>query len=402
VFEFVKTFQQIEVHLKSAVAVDPVTASTEELLESVAMLERLRDLVDVVEVHQLAELDRRGACDEEFGLTTAAWLAHTADISRRTAGARVKTARRVGHLGGVDQAVVGGELSYEHLSALAADLTPRVVERVRAVEPEIVALAREVGFDRWRGEVRRLVSLLDGDGAEPAETANRLRFAATLDGVSHLDGTMTADVAAIVTAAVERQADDLYRRRNRDGAVTDELPTPPRDTLRMLALVELIQAAVSGRGTGPPRAEVSLILHNDSITDHDGRPMPRAAAGVWGCDPDLWAFVVDAMGVPLDAGHAARFATPAQRRAVAVRDGGCVFPGCEQPISRCDTHHVHPHDRGGRTDLVNLAALCRHHHTVTHRPGWAMRVEGPGRFVWTTPHGRCLTSAPRPPSRAPP
>jgi hypothetical protein len=401
VFEFVKVFQLIEAHLADVARADPPSVATDEAFEVVAALERIRSLVDVAEAHHLAVLERRGACDEHAGLTTTAWLAHTAGISRRTAAARVRTARHLPHLPALDAAVTDGELSCDHLSAMASDLSPRVVDRVRAVEPEIVSLARELGFDRWRAEVRRLVSLLDDDGAEPVETANRLRFAATLDGVTQLDGTMTAEVAAVLTGAVEQRADDLYRRRARDHEQTDDLPIPPRDTLRMLALVELVQTALGG-ATGPPRAEVSLVVRDGAITDHDGQPVAPSAAGVWGCDPDLWVFVVDDLGIPLDAGHAKRFASAAQRRAVAIRDGGCVFPGCDQPISRCDTHHVRPHELGGPTDLENLAALCRHHHTVTHRPGWSMRSIGPGRFVWTNPHGRGLAGWPRPPNRAPP
>jgi hypothetical protein len=392
---------EMEEHAAELAGPDPGPDLDDHLFERVGAIERIRSLLDAAEAHHLAELDRRGACDEQFGLTTTAWLALTSDCSRRTAGGRVKTARRLRHLPMLDQTVSVGELSFEHLQAVAAEAVPRVLPRLAGAEPDIVKLAGAVGFDHWRREVRRLVDLLDDDGREPDEITNRLRFAESLDGVTHLDGTMTVEVAAVVRDAIESTADELARQRARDVEVTDELRVPRRDTLRMLALVVLVRSAVAGGGSGPARPEVHLILHDRETTDRDGRPLPVAAAGVWGCDPDLWAFVVDDMGVPLDVGHVRRFATPAQRRAVAVRDGGCVFPGCDRPVDRCDVHHVVPFPHGG-TDLHNLATLCRHHHTVTHRVGWHMRTDGRGSFAWTTPSGRQLTSRMRPVNRAPP
>jgi hypothetical protein len=43
---------------------------------------------------------------------------------------------------------------------------------------------------------------------------------------------------------------------------------------------------------------------------------------------------------PLDVGRSTRVVTPAQRQALAVRDGGCVFPGCGRPVGWCEAHHV--------------------------------------------------------------
>ena len=42
------------------------------------------------------------------------------------------------------------------------------------------------------------------------------------------------------------------------------------------------------------------------------------------------------------------------------------------------------------TDLHNLALLCRHHHGVTHRKGWAMVADPDQTFTWTTPSGQTL------------
>ena len=44
--------------------------------------------------------------------------------------------------------------------------------------------------------------------------------------------------------------------------------------------------------------------------------------------------------MPLALGCEQRFATPAQVTAIAMRDGGCAFPGCDAHIAWLDTHHA--------------------------------------------------------------
>jgi len=50
--------------------------------------------------------------------------------------------------------------------------------------------------------------------------------------------------------------------------------------------------------------------------------------------------------------------SPAQRKALIVRDGGCIFPGCDRPASWCDAHHIIHWLDSGPTDLWNLCLLC--------------------------------------------
>jgi hypothetical protein len=69
-----------------------------------------------------------------------------------------------------------------------------------------------------------------------------------------------------------------------------------------------------------------------------------------------------------------RTATPAQRRFLAARDGGCVIPGCHAPPGWCDAHHVDWWSTGGATDVTNLALVCGRHHTDVHSGIWALEM----------------------------
>jgi hypothetical protein len=89
---------------------------------------------------------------------------------------------------------------------------------------------------------------------------------------------------------------------------------------------------------------------------------------------------------PLEVGRASRVVQPAQRAALAVRDGGCVFPDCSRPLAWCEAHHLRHWLHGGPTDLANLALLCRAHHRAVHEGGWQLVRQPDGRLTATPPH----------------
>ena len=71
------------------------------------------------------------------------------------------------------------------------------------------------------------------------------------------------------------------------------------------------------------------------------------------------------------SGRATRNFSIAQRRGLAIRDRGCVAPGCDYAPFACDGHHsVITWAEGGPTDLDNGALLCDFHHHQVHRQGW--------------------------------
>jgi hypothetical protein len=131
---------------------------------------------------------------------------------------------------------------------------------------------------------------------------------------------------------------------------------------------------------------------NDEFVTLDGTILTGEELRCRICDPVISILRFSGNNAVLNLQRTQRLANREQRRALAARDGGCIFPGCDCPISWTDKHHVDDWDHGGLTDLRNFASLCRFHHGVTHRKGWTMVANGDGTFTWTTPHGRTLHS----------
>jgi len=104
------------------------------------------------------------------------------------------------------------------------------------------------------------------------------------------------------------------------------------------------------------------------------------------CDGTIIPILEDETGNPLRIGRKARTVSPALRRAVERRDGGCRFPGCTQ-TQHVDAHHILHWADGGPTDLNNLMSLCRKHHTWVHEGSFTVHVSAEGETEFRNRHG---------------
>jgi len=97
------------------------------------------------------------------------------------------------------------------------------------------------------------------------------------------------------------------------------------------------------------------------------------------CHQRLIPMVLGSAGQPLDVGRAQRSFSPAMRRALHVRDRGCVVPGCPRPSTWCEPHHLVPWAKGGSTSITNAALVCRAHHDAVHKELLQIHMEEDGR-----------------------
>jgi hypothetical protein len=201
---------------------------------------------------------------------------------------------------------------------------------------------------------------------------------------------------------IDTRADRLWRRFTHDNTTSNgAIAVPSRGALRALALEELLTEghAVNPAKTKGPVTDLTVVLHQrpdgwfpDVLGTYDGCETHTRDLRDRLCDAAITFLAMTDAGVPLNLGRTIRFANRDQRRAARARDGGCVFPGCDRPVSWCDCHHVEGHHNGGPTDIRNLPCLCRFHHRVTHRNGWQMFATDDHWYWWQTPHGHTFWS----------
>jgi hypothetical protein len=61
---------------------------------------------------------------------------------------------------------------------------------------------------------------------------------------------------------------------------------------------------------------------------------------------------------------------------VLLRHETCVWPGCDQPASRCQADHLLEHQHGGGTDPPNGAPLCGRHNRFKSTAGYRIHHNG--------------------------
>jgi Domain of unknown function (DUF222) len=101
------------------------------------------------------------------------------------------------------------------------------------------------------------------------------------------------------------------------------------------------------------------------------------------CAANILPAVFGGAGEILDLGRSRRLFSPAQRKAMAIRDRRCRAEDCEIPAAWCEAHHAGtPWSRGGRTDLKDGLLLCSFHHHRAHDPDWTTerRPDGDLRY----------------------
>jgi hypothetical protein len=97
----------------------------------------------------------------------------------------------------------------------------------------------------------------------------------------------------------------------------------------------------------------------------------------------LPVFCTDTGGI-LNYGRERRLAGKGQRLALAARDGGCSFPGCDRPAAWTEVHHIKAWLDGGLTNIGNMCLLCRYHHRQFEAAGWQVFMAD-GLPTWIPP-----------------
>lgn len=369
----------------------------DDLLDGVRAIEAARRFLDGAEGAMLAELDARGTTDIVGGLRTAQWLAHTAGVSPATAKSRVRvgnTLRR--DLPETQTAARDGRLSFDRARVMAGAFNERIAEEFRVLEAELIDMSSRMTFDRWCRHVNAVANLLDQDGSyDPASdvTNNHLTLMPGPDG-TRITGTLVGSTALTVEQAIAQVTNELYEQYKADRDATEgAVEIPPQRTLRALAVAEICRRALESTATGSlPNVEATLVINTDTpeaVFDPSG--LQRNGVDDLLCDMGLYAIILNSLGVPIDMGREIRTANRAQRRGLASRDGGCVFPGCGAQPHRCHAHHVAHWARDvGTTDIANLVFLCRHHHALIHRRGWTIHIGDDGWAWITSPTGKTM------------
>jgi len=404
-------------------ALGQALAAARAIDRQVALL--LDGLADLVE-HDLAET--------VTGVPLEQWLAI---VGRRTASDRrmllaaVDALRRLPSL---RQAFCqDATVSWAQLRAIALRVqrTPRRADEL--IDGELartIAVCQHDEPDTLLHAISRALTGLDDRPApapDPTPPADEfLAIQPRLDGTG---GQLYGELGPLSLATV-------------DAALTpnpDQLDDPSRGAVaraRAARLVTLCDHALDGADDTPAapdrngassqragsRPQLLIRVPLTTLLDHDDLPgelLTRLTGGKLWADAttirrlvdqrgaDLRTIILDDTGQVVGVGRRSRIAPGWLADATLALHDTCSFPSCTRPARACDTDHAHPwwpvrpDQPPGRTDIDQLAPLCRHHNRTKETGGWHTHQNPDGTRHWHHP-ATGLTTTTRPATWQPP
>jgi len=377
-----------------------------ELTSTLAAIEVQRNRLDAVDARLLGEIDSRGVATEMCAASTAALVSDVLRLPPTEAAARVHAARDLGPrrelsgaplppaFGRVAEALASGAISAAHAAVIRRCVAglPFEAERVHGagVEALLVDQAHFLDARQLIQAAQRISERLGfGSGRRRRDELDRrrsLHLTALPDGSGVLDARLTAEA----TAAWKTIIDALSAPTPSDGEPDDRTPAQRRHDALFDAGLRLLRSGDLPDSGGLPVTILATVSADDlkagtgwARTAH-GNDLPVETLLSLATDAGLVPVLLsDSSGV-LSYGRCRRLASPGQRYALAARDGGCSFPGCDRPASWCQVHHVRPWLDGGETNVDQLTLVCGFHHREFERRGWAVRMSS-GRPHWIPP-----------------
>jgi hypothetical protein len=268
---------------------------------------------------------------------------------------------------------------------------------------QLIAEATERTVEELGAAARMIRDLLDAEGAEARFLARHekrmFRTYRDADGVLHAsmacDDEGGAFLAAMFDAALRPRRGGPRFVDSEEKARAADLADDPRtnDQLAYDLLMDVLRAGVLADAEsvfGTRQAGVRLVqvvgaggtFAPVAHTEDGLLAMPTGAVTQRMCESGVTPVTVDSCGNPLDVGREQRLFTPKQRIALALRDGGCRWKGCDRPASYCEAHHIDEWEAdAGRTDIDRGILLCRFHHMNLHHGRWRITRNGRGDFL---------------------
>ena len=383
--------------------------------EQLAELIRLSRQLDARVAGHAHSFDRQGFAAGDAATSTASWLRAHTHMEGNQGQRIVASGRAAEALPLLGKAFAEGDIGAEHVEAVAGGASGMPLEVLAEHESTFAEFGVSLRPNELRRLAKRVRSFYDDEmiqhDAAHARESRSLHLSESSNGIWYLNGQFDAEAGAAIKTSLDaltrplgptdnrttpqRRADALYEQAVlvlRSG----ELPECGGDRPRLTLTVQPgfpvspatsgetadlrrglsdLAGALRGAGIGAAFAQSAVGAFNGGDAHLLGSDalLPAQMIERIGCDADVNVCVQDVDGEILDYGRTRRLPSPAQRRALVIRDGGCVFPGCDRPPRFCEAHHLRFWKHGfGPTDMGNLAIVCSFHHHLVHEGQWVL------------------------------
>ena len=349
----------------------------------------------------IAEFDRRQGWRQYGNVSCAKWLQDRTGFDRSTAHEKVRVAHALDQFPSFKWAMSAGVLSYAKVRAIT-----------RIATEDNADMLLKMALDKSSHQVERFVQAYRRC-EEAADDVEARAFAER--SLSY----RTDDASMVITIRVPVEAGAAFISSVDQFVSNTEFDTP-QIARRADAAIEMAEHAVANIAhSGGVESKYLVTLHlspdvfheedgdgdeddedvesspeetsganrrsqRRTSTDHDRRnicciapgsgvaaqpkSVSRKTAERILCDAAVQGFKIDDSG-GVAVGADSRYPSGKLRRALLLRDEGCMAPGCDR-LGWLHAHHIVHWTNKGPTIDRNLVCLCRFHHRMVHEGGW--------------------------------
>ncbi|HEV2936041.1 MAG TPA: DUF222 domain-containing protein, partial [Streptosporangiaceae bacterium] len=293
-------------------AADPAAMTAQAQAEYLRAQEQHDAVSTATRARVLAAFTAARGYTADADYSPTSWLIHRTGVTKAAARAHLAWSRRVDGHPRVIAALAEGDVLTDSMAATICRWIGKIPRDCRdAADQILIAAARAGARQQDLAELAAEIyarSLRDEDRPERTFEDRRVRVETTYDGAGLIDGDLTPECAAVVTAVLEslsapRGAEDTRTREQRYHDALEE------------AMTRLVAAGLLPDRAGQPvkaMVHVSLpelramdggsVLQGEWITAVRGRwAAHRAAASVGGSDGGAWLDGPAARGMTCDA-----------------------------------------------------------------------------------------------------
>ena len=417
---------------------DFTSVTTEDLEESITRLAANINAATFQHLMMIAEFDNRNGWGHEGTRSCAHWLNWRCGISIGAAREKLRVAHALQHLPQTREAFASGQLSYSKARAITrigtvdneeyllsyarygtASQLDRTVQLYRRQFDEAGALM--VGYhERMCPEDQSSDTSIDPATAE-RQGAMHHREHRQLEtrwdeyGCLEIRARLTAEEGALVLKALEAAVESLKEdeptaNETSENAPAEASPINQHQHKRADALVLIASQSLESTSTNANTADrYQVVVHVDSqvlAQEIDAKPtgepdcyiekqvgLPVESVRRLSCSCKIVHALTEG-SEPLNIGRSSRAIPPAIRRALTIRDGQCMFPGCDCN-KFLDAHHIIHWSNNGDTSMENLIEVCHFHHVQLHEGGYSVHRLATGELQFFKPDGTVLANSPR-------
>ncbi|HEX2253418.1 MAG TPA: DUF222 domain-containing protein [Thermoanaerobaculia bacterium] len=376
----------------------PPPGSVDALGEHIAELSAYLEAATYRLLVKLREFDEREGWN---GFRSCAhWLNWRVGLNLGAAREKMRVAHALAKLPVLSASMEKGEISYSKVRALTRVATP-------GTEQELLDMALDgntAQVERIVRSWRRVDRIIEREREERRHASRYLETYTAEDGMVVIRGRLSPEAGAALVKAVDAAREQLYQESQEQAGAGSAGGEATAGQVKADALGLVAESALAAEldpGTRGDRFQVVVHVDQEALqAEAEGGIGTLEGVGDvsaetsrrLSCDAAKVEMRHAADGSVLDVGRRTRTIPLAMRRALAARDGGCRFPGCE--LKLCDAHHVEHWADGGETKLDNLVQLCRHHHRAVHEGGFTVQVLADGEVRFEHPNGLELMPAP--------